>query len=235
MPIRLQKYLSHCGIASRRKAEQLILEGLVKVNSTLVLRLGTCIDPEKDTVTVSGKKALPQKKVYVILNKPRGVLCTMKDELGRKIISSLLHSIRENIFHVGRLDRESEGLLFMTNDGDFANRIAHPKAHIPKTYRVEALGALSEKDVRGLRKGLFIEGRKTLPAKVVVKKNARGKILLEMTLFEGRNRQIRKMLHKLDCKVTRLVRTSIGNICLGSLPSGHFKTMPLKEAEHIFS
>ena len=161
--IRLQKHLSECGIASRRKAEELIEQGKVKINGHIAY-LGIKVDPKRDKVTVRGKAVVPvNEKIYIMLNKPRGYITTMRDELGRKNVSELTADAGARLFPVGRLDRDSEGLLIMTNDGDFANKLTHPSSHVNKTYRVTVRGNAEEEQILQMKEGILLDGKKTLP------------------------------------------------------------------------
>ena len=234
-PIRLQKYLSDCGVASRRKAEELIVNGQVKVNGRKV-ELGTKIVPGKDLVTVSGK-AIKQndEKVYIMLHKPRGYITTMSDEHDRKCVAQLVADVGVRVYPVGRLDRESEGLLLFTNDGEFANAITHPKKHIPKTYRVTIRPAITEEDITQLQLGIELDGRMTAPADVVVIEKQEGRVVLEVTIYEGRNRQIRRMFESLNIEVARLKRISIGGVKLGMLQIGAWRNLDEREIRRLLS
>lgn len=234
-PIRLQKYLSDCGVASRRKAEELIVNGQVKVNGRKV-ELGTKIVPGKDLVTVSGK-AIKQndEKVYIMLHKPRGYITTMSDEHDRKCVAQLVADVGVRVYPVGRLDRESEGLLLFTNDGEFANAITHPKKHIPKTYRVTIRPSITEEDITQLQLGIELDGRMTAPADVIVIEKQEGRVVLEVTIYEGRNRQIRRMFESLNIEVARLKRISIGGVKLGMLQIGAWRNLDEREIRKLLS
>lgn len=227
--IRLQKHLSECGVASRRKAEELILEGKVKVNGR-VATLGDKVDPKRDKVQVRGKNVVPvNEKVYIMLHKPRGFVTTMDDERDRKTVADLTRDVGTKIFPVGRLDRNSEGLLIMTNDGELANIITHPSSLVNKTYRVTVGGAVAEETLDKLRTGIVIEGRKTLPCDVFVIERKPDRTVLNFIIHEGRNRQIRKMCESVNLEVLRLKRTEIAGVKLGMLPQGSWR--PLNERE----
>lgn len=227
--IRLQKYLSQCAVASRRKAEELIESGKVKVNGRPA-KLGDKVNPKKDTVTVSGKKAAAQKgKLYIMLHKPRGFITTMEDERGRKCVASLVEDAGARVYPVGRLDKNSEGLLLMTNDGEFSNAMMHPSRQVAKTYRVTVRPDISQEQLTALSEGIEIDGRKTAPADVRVIEKQDGRAVLEMILREGRNREIRKMCEALELDVARLKRTAVGTVKLGMLPQGKWRE--LKEDE----
>ena len=227
--IRLQKHLAECGIASRRKAEELIAAGKVKINGHIA-EIGAKVDPKRDKVTVRGKAVVPvNEKVYIMLNKPRGFVTTMSDELGRKTISDLVADAQARIFPVGRLDRDSEGLLIMTNDGDFANKLTHPSSHVNKTYRVTVKGVAEEEQILQMKEGIVLDGRKTLPCDCFVAERKPDRTVLIFVLNEGRNRQIRRMCEEVGLEVLRLKRTEIAGVKLGMLPQGKWR--PLNERE----
>lgn len=230
---RLQKYLSQCGIASRRKSEELIQQGRVRVNG-VVASLGDKINTAKDKVTVNGKKVTAKKeKTYVMLNKPRGFITTMSDELGRKCIPQLISDIPCRVYPVGRLDRESEGLLLLTDDGDFANNLMHPKKHISKTYRVTVRPSITDEQLDAITQGIVIDGKRTAPAEVRVITKEENRVVLEIILREGRNRQIRKMCEALGLEVARLRRTAIGSVKLGMLKQGDWRYLTDEEIRKL--
>ncbi|MEE1321343.1 MAG: pseudouridine synthase [Acutalibacteraceae bacterium] len=223
--VRLQKYLAECGVASRRKSEELIDAGKVKVNGR-VATIGDKVHPKKDTVTVNGKKVIKQKNlVYVMLHKPRGFITTMSDEMDRKCVAQLIKDVPGRVFPVGRLDRDSEGMLLFTNDGEFANAMTHPTKHVPKTYRVTVRPGITEEQITALTTGIIIEDRKTAPAEVRIVTKEEGRVVLEIILYEGRNRQIRKMCEEVGLEVARLKRTAIGSIKLGMLKQGAWRNL----------
>ncbi len=227
--IRLQKHLSECGIASRRKAEELIAAGKVKINGHIA-EIGSKVDPKRDKVTVRGRAVVPvNEKVYIMLNKPRGFVTTMSDELGRKTVSDLVADAGARIIPVGRLDRDSEGLLILTNDGDFANKLTHPSSHVNKTYRVTVKGAAEEEQLLKMKEGILLDGRKTLPCDCFVAERKPDRTVLIFVLNEGRNRQIRRMCEAVGLEVLRLKRTEIAGVKLGMLPQGKWR--PLNERE----
>ncbi|MCL2508820.1 MAG: rRNA pseudouridine synthase [Oscillospiraceae bacterium] len=233
--IRLQKYLSECGAASRRKAEELIAKGKVKVNGHPA-GIGDKVNPKKDIVTLFGKRvARASKPVYIMLHKPRGYVTTMADELGRKCVAELLPGVKERVYPVGRLDKDSEGLLLLTNDGEFANLLMHPSRHIPKVYRVTIRPDISDEQIAALENGVMVDGRMTAPAKVRMLEKRDGRVVLEFTLFEGRNRQIRKMCFELKLNVIRLKRTAIGPVKLSMLPAGQWRELTADEVEKLRS
>lgn len=227
--IRLQKYLSMCAVASRRKAEELIAQGKVKVNGK-VAQIGDKISPKHDTVTVSGRKIVGSRKhYYIMLHKPRGYITTMDDEMGRKCVAELVRDVGAMVYPVGRLDKDSEGLLLMTNDGEFANHMTHPSKHIPKTYRVTVRPDVTEDMLTAFATGMEIDGRITAPADAHIIEKQDNRVVMEIVLYEGRNRQIRKMCESLGLEVARLKRTSMGSLKLGMLPPGKWRE--LKEDE----
>ncbi len=233
--MRLQKFLSECGVASRRKSEELISMGKVKVNGR-VAQIGDKINPKRDTVTVSGKKIVSSKnKYYIMLHKPRGFVTTLSDEMDRRCVADLVKDIPERIYPVGRLDKDSEGLLLMTNDGDFANAMMHPKHHVPKTYRVTVRQNVTENMVDQLAVGIMIEGRKTAPADVRVLLKEDTRTVLEIVLYEGRNREIRKMCESLGLDVIRLKRTQFGSIKLGMLAQGKYRELTADEVHKLMT
>lgn len=231
--VRLQKFLSDCGIASRRKSEELIMKGSVKVNG-VIAKIGDKVDPLKDKITFKGKRVLPNKKLYyVMVHKPRGFVTTMNDELGRKCVAELVSDIPARLYPVGRLDKDSEGLILMTNDGEFANKMMHPSTHIPKKYRVTIKPDITEEQLAQFNTGMEIDGKMTMPADAWIILKQPGRVVVEITLYEGRNRQIRKMCEKLGVEVARLKRTSIGNLKLGMLPPGSYRELTPEELKKL--
>lgn len=231
--IRLQKYLSMCAVASRRKAEELIAQGKVKVNGK-VAEIGDKVSPRHDTVTVSGRKIVANKKhYYIMLHKPRGFITTMDDEMGRKCVAELVSDVGARVYPVGRLDKDSEGLLLMTNDGEFANHMTHPSKHIPKTYRVTVRPDVTEEMLTAFSAGMEIDGRITAPADAHIIEKQDNRVVLEIVLYEGRNRQIRKMCETLGLEVARLKRTSIGSLKLGMLHPGKWRELTEDEVHKL--
>ena len=228
--IRLQKHLAECGIASRRKAEELIEQGKVKVNGHPAI-LGQKVDPKRDKITVRGKTVVAGKteKVYIMLHKPRGFVTTTSDEKGRKCVTDLVKDAGNRLFPVGRLDLNSEGLLFMTNDGEFANKLTHPSSHVNKTYRVTVAGEVEEEKLITLREGIMLDGKKTLPCDCFVAERKADRTVLIFIISEGRNRQIRRMCEAVNLEVLRLKRTEIAGVKLGMLSRGSWR--PLNERE----
>lgn len=222
--------IADSGCCSRRKAETLISQGRVKLNGRPVKLGDKC--GFKDIVTIDGERiTLPKKKnfVYIMLNKPRGYVTTVSDELDRRCVMDLLEGVEERVYPVGRLDRNSEGLLLFTNDGEFANSIMHPSRHISKTYRVTVRPDINDEQLVALSEGVEIDGRKTLPANIVVKEKAPGRVVLLVTIKEGRNRQIRKMCEAVGLEVARLRRISIGPLKLGMLKPGTYRELTADE------
>jgi len=232
--IRLQKYLAECGVASRRKSEELISAGKVKVNG-VTASVGDKVNPKHDKVTVSGKKVVSVKKsVYIMLNKPRGFITTMSDEHDRKCVAELVKDINTRVYPVGRLDRESEGLLIMTNDGEFANALTHPSKHVSKTYRVTIRPEITKEQATAFRNGIEIDGRMTAPADLRVLETQENRTVVEVTIYEGRNRQIRKMFEALGIEVARLKRTKVGNLKLGMLKQGDYRDLTPDEVNSLY-
>ncbi len=234
MEERVQKIIAAAGIASRRAAEQLILDGRVKVNGVVVTELGTKADPEKDHIKVDGKLINPrQPKTYVMLNKPVGYVTTMSDPEGRPVVSSLLQGIRTRVYPVGRLDYNTEGLLLLTNDGDFANLVTHPRHELPKTYLVKVKGALEDRDVENLEQGVFLKDGKTAPARVRRLRKEEANSWVEITIREGRKRQVRRMIDHTGKSVIKLKRTSVGGLELGDLALGAYRHLTSEEVKGL--
>lgn len=227
--IRLQKHLADCGIASRRKAEELIAEGKVRVNGRIA-SVGDKVDPKRDKVSVRGKNVVAtNEKIYIMLHKPRGFVTTVKDELNRKCVMDLVKDAGSRLFPVGRLDKDSEGLLFLTNDGEFANKLTHPSSHVNKTYRVTVGGSVNDEKIDKLCTGIELDGRLTLPCDVFVIERREDRTILNFIISEGRNRQIRRMCEAVGLEVLRLKRTEIAGVKLGMLQRGDWR--PLNERE----
>ena len=233
--IRVQKILSDAGYCSRRKDEALIQAGKVKVNGHPV-RLGDKALPGKDLIVVDGIKIdQPRKRTlyYIMLHKPRGYVTTMNDELDRKCVTDLLTGLPERVYPVGRLDKNSEGLLLLTNDGAFANDIMHPSKHVNKTYRVTVRPDINDEQLVKLASGVEIDGRMTSECSVTVLDKQPGRVVLQMTIHEGRNRQIRKMCEAVGLEVARLKRTAIGPLRLGMLKPGEYRELKPDELRAI--
>lgn len=232
--IKLQKYFSDCGIMSRRAAEEAIKKGLVRVNGQ-VAELGLRIDPDTDTVEYKGRILKPsaEEKTYILLNKPRGYVTTMSDEKGRPTVRDLVSSVGARVYPVGRLDMDSDGLLLLTDDGELTNRLTHPRHEIPKIYHVTVRGTVSESALAALRAPMVIDGYEILPVKTEVLSTSVDSTTLRMTLYEGRNRQIRKMCETQQLKITRLCRVALGNISLGTLEVGKWRRLTQREIEYL--
>lgn len=231
--IRVQKFISECGVASRRKAEELIIQGLVLINGKKA-KIGDKVNPSKDKVAVNGKAIETETNFrYIVLHKPRGFVTTMSDELGRKCVAQLVADVKERIYPVGRLDKDSEGLLLMTNDGDFHYAVTHPKNQISKTYRVTVRPPVKDEQITAMVVGLKVDGKVTAPAEVNVLQQDKEKSVLEIILHEGRNRQIRKMCEELNLEVARLKRTAEGPVKLGMLPQGKWRDLKKEELDKI--
>lgn len=227
--VRLQKYMADCGIASRRKCEELIASGLVKVNGETA-QIGDKISPKRDVVSVNGRKVTQEKDyVYVMLNKPRGFVTTMSDEMDRKCVAQLVADVGKRIYPIGRLDRDSEGLLLFTNDGEFANALTHPSKHIAKNYRVTVKPKITQEQLNVLSSSIMIDGRETLPATVNVLADDPDRTVLEIILYEGRNRQIRRLCEEAGLLTARLKRQSIGGVKLGMLQPGEWRYLTKEE------
>ena len=223
--MRLNKFLSNSGLASRRKCDQLIEEGKVFVNGKQVTELGSQINEKKDKVTVEGKTiTLPSSFVYIKLNKPKGYACTAQDEKGRKTIYDLIDS-EERLFSIGRLDYDTEGLILLTNDGDFANKVAHPKFNIDKEYRVTVEGEIKESEMAVMRKGVVVDGQRMLSAIVNFISYENGYTKLSLIIDEGQNRQIRRMFEAIGKTIKLLKRVRIGQVRLGGLRRGDYKDL----------
>lgn len=233
--VRLQKFMAEQGVASRRKSEDLIRAGKVKVNGHIA-EIGMKINPRKDLVTV-GKQKLTnvknRKMVYIMLNKPRGYVTTVSDEFGRKTVMDLLPDFGCRIYPVGRLDKDSEGLLLLTNDGSFTNCMTHPSHEYAKVYRVTVRPAVNDEILFNLRNGIEIDGRKTAPCEVTVLTEEENRVVLEFILHEGRNRQIRKMCESQGLEVARLKRISIGPIKLGMLKQGDYRELSEQDVKKL--
>lgn len=233
--IRLQKVLSDIGYCSRRKAEELITRGKVKVNGHPA-ELGMKVDPRADLISVGGQNlVVPRKKTYryLMMNKPRGYVTTVNDEQGRRCVMDLLEGVEERVYPVGRLDMNSEGLLLFTNDGTFANDMMHPSRHVTKTYRVTVRPDITDEQAVALAEGVVIDGKKTSPAVVKVLTKEPNRVVVELIIHEGRNRQVRKMCEAVGLEVARLKRSSIGPLRLGMLKPGAVRDLTAEELKAI--
>lgn len=224
---RIQKVLSDNGVLSRRKAEDAIRQGRITVNGR-PCGLGQKINPRKDIIALDGVNiALQRRKqsVYIMLHKPRGYVTTTSDEMGRRCVTDLVADAPAKVYPVGRLDKQSEGLLLLTNDGNFANQIMHPRSHVSKTYRVTVRSAVDEQQLVRLATGVEIDGKATQPASVHMLASENGRSVIQLTIYEGRNRQVRKMCEAVGLTVARLKRTSVGPLKLGMLKPGDWREL----------
>ena len=234
MLIRLNKFLSQAGIASRREADRLIAEGKVKVNNRVVQELGYKIDDQKDSIEIDGRKVKKEQVfIYLMLNKPKGYLVTLKDAFKRPTIMNLLPNLKKRVFPVGRLDYESEGLLILTNDGELAYRLTHPRYKIKRTYLVKVMGKPDSAELSKLKKGVFLDGKKTAPAKVNLLESNPRKSLLRIEIHEGRKREIRRMFECIDHRVLKLVRVSFAGLRIGKLKSGTWRFLKQQEIKKL--
>ena len=231
----LQKIIAESGFCSRRKAEELIAQKRVKVNGRTA-GIGDKANPYKDLVTVDDEKIYLERKRsyrYIMMYKPRGYVTTMSDEKGRRCVADLIDDIEERLYPVGRLDVNSEGLLLFTNDGNFANDMMHPSRHVTKTYRVTVRPDITDEQAAQLAEGVVIDGRKTAPAQVLVLSKEPNRVVLEVIIREGRNRQIRKMMEAVGLEVARLKRTAMGPIKLGMLKPGTYRDLTTEELKAL--
>ena len=236
MEERLQKIIAGSGISSRRVAEKMIVDGMVSVNDVVVRQLGAMADIEADEIRVDGKLILPEvSKVYLMLHKPKGYVTTLHDPQKRAVVKDLLSGISERIFPVGRLDYDSEGLLLMTNDGDFSLRVQHPRFGIPKSYMVKIEGTLTKSEVRALSEGIRLSDGNFKPKNLQIIRTNRKSSWLTLTIAEGRNRLIRRGLESLGHPIVRLIRTAISDISLGNMKAGTFRHLTRKEVQHLLS
>lgn len=231
--MRLQKYLSMCGVASRRKSEEIIKSGLIKVNNKIISELGEKINPDKDIITYKNKKLEPQKNIYLMLNKPVGYITSMHDEFNRPSVSQLIN-IKQKVFPVGRLDFNTSGLLLFTNDGDLAYRLTHPKHNINKFYIAKIKGQVKNYELEKFRTGIIIDNKKTAPAEINIIMQNKSFSIVKIKIHEGRNRQIRKMCEAINHQVIDLKRIAIGNLKL-NIKSGEFRYLTQKEIAYLKS
>lgn len=231
LEIRLQKFIADAGVTSRRKAEEMILEGRVEVNGRIVRELGTKVNPNSDVVSVDAQIVSldATTKLYLLLHKPRGYITSVSDPEGRKTVMDLVSTIRARIYPVGRLDYLSEGLLFMTNDGEIANMMMHPKYNIVKVYEVKVFGAVTENILKKLRAGVRVEGEFLKPISVRVVKQLQGKTWLEIRLGEGKNREIRKLCDEVGVTIDKLKRMAIGALTIDGIAPGKHRYLTKKE------
>ncbi|MEJ7554045.1 MAG: pseudouridine synthase [Aquificaceae bacterium] len=232
--VRLNKYLSMCGVASRRKADQLILEGKVKVNGLVVKELGWKIDPERDVVEVDGKEVKPSRRRYIILHKPCCYLTSLGNaQDGKKTIKELIKDIPERVYPAGRLDYNAEGLLILTNDGELANRIMHPRYKLPKVYLVWTSGKVSKETLEAMKRGAKLEDGFAKPDSVKLIKHLRDASLLEIVFHEGRKHIVKRFVSRFGHKVIRLKRVAIGPVRLGKLKPGEWRDMTREELKNL--
>ena len=232
--MRLQKFLSHAGVASRRASEKLILEGNVAVNEKKVTKLGTKINPKIDIVTVNGKKIwINSKKIYIALNKPKGYISSLSDPQGRNTVIDLLRNVRERIYPVGRLDYDTEGLLILTNDGEFTYCLTHPKHSIKKVYLAEVEGIPNNTDLNQLKKGILLNDGITSPAEVFLLGTRNSRAFVQLTIHEGRNRQVRRMMQAISHPIINLKRIKIGCVELGDLQVGQYRFLTSSEVKNL--
>ena len=235
MEERLQKILARAGIASRRKAEELIRQGRVAVDGRAMTEPGVKADPDRARITVDGRPVTQEKKIYILLNKPAGYVTTLSDPQGRPIVTDLLSGVPQRVFPVGRLDFDTEGALLLTNDGRLAHFILHPRYEVDRTYIAVVDGTPSGAGIKRLQEGVLLDGKRTWPAQV--RRLARGKetTTLEIVIHEGKKRQVRRMLAEIGHPVRTLKRTAYGGLQLGSLAPGSYRILTQKDLKKIFS
>lgn len=231
---RLQKAIAQAGVASRRKAEELIAQGRVRVNGKTVTEMGIQVSPQ-DLIEVDGKKIKREEKVYYLFNKPKHTICAVSDDRERDTVVSYFPDVKERIFPVGRLDYDTTGLLLLTNDGEFANLMMHPRSHIRKTYEVTVKGILTDQMCAMLEKGIHLDDYDTLPAEVVILQRSENKnhTILQITIQEGRNREVRRMMEYFHCEVTRLNRIQYAFLDLGNLHQGEYRHLRMYEVRKL--
>lgn len=232
---RLQKVLAHAGVASRRKCEELILQGKVEVNDQVVTTLGVKVDPDVDVIKVNGRPIRKEQKVYIVLHKPKGVITSVKDPKGRRVVTDYLKGIKERVYPVGRLDYDTEGLLLLTNDGEFANLLMHPSHHVPRTYHAYVKGVPHGDVLDKLREGIMLDDGITMPAEVEYYDAApdESSSIISITIYEGRNRQVRRMFDKVGYPVYRLKRIQFGTLFLQGLPRGKYRLLSAQEVKEL--
>jgi len=234
MAERLQKVMAEYGVASRRKSEEIIYAGRVKVNGRLVTEPGLKIDKDRDVIEVDGNIIKsPEKKIYILLNKPSGYITSVKDQFGRPTVLDLLKEISTRVFPIGRLDYDTEGLLILTNDGELTYKITHPRHSIDKTYRALVRGEVNGDDIKIFERGMAIEDYVTAPAKMEIVRYSKGNSVIDITIHEGRNRQVRKMCSAIGHDVIRLRRIKIGDIGLGGLKTGEWRYLKDSEIRYL--
>jgi len=234
MLVRLNKFLSQAGAASRREADRLIVEGRVRVNGRVVDELGTKIDDAKDKVALDGRPVRgAEGPEFILLNKPVGAVTTLKDPFGRMTVKDLLKGVRSRVFPVGRLDALSSGVLLLTNDGELAHKLAHPSSEIPKVYAVKVDAVPSDPDLEKLRRGIFLEGRKTAPARVSLMSRSAGNGLVKLEIHEGRKHEVRKMFEALGYGVKDLKRVSFAGLTAEGLRPGQWRRLVSGEVARL--
>ncbi|MHC4884015.1 MAG: pseudouridine synthase [Planctomycetota bacterium] len=233
MTMRLHKYIAHCGVASRRKAEGLILEGKVEVNGEIISELGVQVDPGKDTIVVDGRRLRKERKIYIALHKPRGYVTTSSDDLERKTVLDLIEGIEERIYPVGRLDRESEGLLVLTNDGELANYLTHPRCGVRKVYRVTVDGHVTDETLSKIRDGIRVGGRKIVPKRLRMLHRSNKSSRIEIEIGEGLNREVRRIFAAVDHEARKLIRIQVGPLSLEGLPRGMARKLTDRELDQL--
>lgn len=234
LKVRLQKYIADCGITSRRKAEELIVQGKIQINGETTCTLGTKVDPCRDEIRYKGEIIKPEKhQIYLMLYKPEKYMTTVKDQFQRPTVLDLLSEVKERVYPIGRLDYHTSGLLLLTNDGDIAYRIMHPKYEIVKTYIATVKGIPTRDQLEHMRKGIAIEEYITAPASVKMLRKTKNQSVLEIQIHEGRNRQVRKMCQAIGHPVIRLERTKVGKLTLGTLKKGEYRHLTSNEVEYL--
>jgi pseudouridine synthase len=233
--IRLQKYLAQCGVASRRKAEEMIQHGRVKIDGKVVISMGEKIIPGEQVIVCDGKTITPPKNfIYVLLNKPKGYVTTLSDPQGRPVVTSLVKDIPVRLFPVGRLDIDTEGALILTNDGSLAQKILHPSHETNKTYEALVQGHPGQAKLKQLEAGILLEDKMTAPAKIAVLKHLQRQTMVNVTIYEGRKRQVKKMFEFIGNPVINLKRLAYGKLQLGKLPIGRYRILNPKDLKNIF-
>lgn len=231
---RLQKIISAAGVTSRRASEALILNGQVSVNGVVVTELGSKADPTKDTIMVDGKSLkISAQRLYILLNKPPGYITALKDDQGRPLVTDLLKEVPDRVYPVGRLDYNTEGLLLLTNDGDWANRLMHPRNEIEKEYHVRVRGKVIDQQLKRMAEGVVLEDGKTAPAVVNLVKSGEQNDWISVAIHEGRNRQVRRMCEAVSLSVVRLKRIRYGSLMLGTLRAGQFRYLSDSEVREL--
>nr|WP_286010439.1 pseudouridine synthase [Clostridium sp. MD294] len=234
--MRLQKFLAEAGVASRRKAEELIVMGKVQVNGKVITELGTKIDTQNDIILYQNKKVeIKQNFIYIMLHKPEGYVTTVKDQFQRPTVMDLLGDVTERVYPVGRLDYDTSGLLLLTNDGDLTYHLTHPKHHIEKTYEAKLFGIPSEHNIIQFRRGIVIDGKKTEPAKLEILQKEKKYTTVRIVIQEGRNRQVRKMCQAIKHPVAQLKRIGTGTLFLKDLKKGNYRYLTQKEISYLKS